>query len=299
MRLHLGCEFFELEEVRADDLDRVRAFHAGQAFLDIVLNILREVQVDAGEFGRELALKVLDQILLVAARRPFLEGLQRHEEFRVEKAGGVAAIVGAAMLGHDGDDLGVAFEDLAHPVHDGHAGFERDGRRHGGADPEVAFLKGGQKLGSEPRRQKPLNTRKTRPNDDGEAADAQRQPQHRRIDRADGADHDGFGLLDMLGQEEGGQHGRDGEGRKQRADERVGIGPRHRAEDLPFHALHGEQRHEGGERDYGREQNRGIDLGRADVDQPDPVEEAFVAWRRGRFRRSACGRLRSSSRSLA
>ena len=109
MRCTWVGEFFELDQVRADDLDRVGAFDAGQAFFDIVLNILREVQVDAGEFGRELPLEILDQIVLVPAGRPFLEGLQGHEEFRVEKAGGVAAVVGPAVLGHDGNDLGMRF----------------------------------------------------------------------------------------------------------------------------------------------------------------------------------------------
>ena len=49
----------------------------------------------------------------------------------------------------------------------------------------------------------------------------------------------------MLRQQEGGEHRRDGEGRKQRPDQRVAVGPGHRAENLPFDALHGEQRHEG------------------------------------------------------
>ena len=47
------------------------------------------------------------------------------------------------------------------------------------------------------------------------------------------------------------QHRRDREGRQQRSDQRVAVGPRHRAEDLTFDALHGEKRNEGRERDDG------------------------------------------------
>ena len=65
-----------LNEVRPDDLDRVRALHAGQALLDIVLNILREIEVDPGELLGELILQVLDQIFLVPAGRPLFEGLR-------------------------------------------------------------------------------------------------------------------------------------------------------------------------------------------------------------------------------
>ena len=52
------------------------------------------------------------------------------------------------------------------------------------------------------------------------------------------------------------QHRRDREGREQRAEQRVAVGARHRAENLAFDALHREQRDEGGHGDRGREEDR-------------------------------------------
>jgi hypothetical protein len=70
---------------------------------------------------------------------------------------------------------------------------------------------------------------------------------------------DGFHLLDPFRQQDRGQHRRHGEGRDHRADQGVGIGARHRAENLTFHALHGEQRQEGGDSDDDRKENRLVD----------------------------------------
>src|SRR4051812_13321467 len=42
----------------------------------------------------------------------------------------------------------------------------------------------------------------------------------------------------------------------------IGIGARHRAKDLAFHALNGEQRQECCDRDHHREKNRPVDLDR-------------------------------------
>ena len=147
--LDLICEVFELRQIGSNDLDRVCAFDPRQAFLDVVLDVLRKVHVDAGEFPRELFLEVFDQIVFGAARLPLLERLQRHEKFGVEKPGCVAAIVRAAMLRDHRDDFRVAFDDRTHPVHNRHSGFERNRRRHRRADPQIAFLERGQKLRSE------------------------------------------------------------------------------------------------------------------------------------------------------
>ena len=53
--LDLRGQVLQYRQIGADDLRRVGAFDAGQALLDIVLDVLREVEVDAdellGEFG--------------------------------------------------------------------------------------------------------------------------------------------------------------------------------------------------------------------------------------------------------
>src|ERR1700674_5352586 len=43
------------------------------------------------------------------------------------------------LSGRPCDDLGMVQQNLADPVDDRHAGLERDGRRHGGADPQIAL----------------------------------------------------------------------------------------------------------------------------------------------------------------
>ena len=55
-------------EIGTDDLDRVGAFDARQAFLDVVLDVLREIEVDAGELLGELLLQLVDQLLLGHSR---------------------------------------------------------------------------------------------------------------------------------------------------------------------------------------------------------------------------------------
>ena len=90
--------------------------------------------------------------------------------------------------------------------------------------------------------------------------------QDRHIDPAQRADDDGFRLLDVLGQEKRRQHRRNGEGREQSADKRQTVGPRHRAENLPLHALHREQRHECCDGNGRRKKDRFVDLQRAGKD---------------------------------
>ncbi len=69
------------------------------------------------ELGLELLLHVLE-LLLGHAGGPLIEGEERYEELRIEKPGGVTAVVRPAVLGHDGDHLWVAFENLPHaPYH--------------------------------------------------------------------------------------------------------------------------------------------------------------------------------------
>ena len=53
-----------------------------------------------------------------------------------------------------------------------------------------------------------------------------------------------FGLMHVRRQDDRAQGRRHGEGRKQAARQRVGIGPRHRPEDVALDAAQGEQRQE-------------------------------------------------------
>src|SRR5262249_21138750 len=46
LTLGLVRESFQHGKIGPDDLDRVRAFHPGQTLLDVVLDVLREVEID-------------------------------------------------------------------------------------------------------------------------------------------------------------------------------------------------------------------------------------------------------------
>ena len=142
---------FQFAQIAAEDLDRVFALHAGYCFLDVVLNVLREIEIDADEFPVELLAEPLDQGLLVQPLRPLIERLERDEELGEERTVRVGAIVAASLLGEDRPHGRIALDDVADARDRLHAGFERDGRRHHGAYPHVAFFELGQELGAEPR----------------------------------------------------------------------------------------------------------------------------------------------------
>ena len=145
-----------------------------------------------------------------------------------------------------------------------HAGFERDGRRHHRADPQIAFFELGQELGAEPRAEHagtaPGNTaaidRRARGSCAPRAAESPgrrvRMPRTTKVSTS----------LTLRRQQDRGQHRRHREGRDHRADQRIGIGARHRPEDLAFHALHREQRQERRDRDDHRKEDRLVDLDR-------------------------------------
>src|SRR5262249_22623647 len=99
------------------------------------------------ELPGELRLQLIDQLLLGEASRPFVERFQGRKEFGIVETRGIAAVVWAAMLRDDGYDFWVAEQHLAHPGDVLHASIQRDGWRHGGTYPQVAFFQMGQELG--------------------------------------------------------------------------------------------------------------------------------------------------------
>ena len=93
-------------QIVAEQLDRVLAFDAGDRLGDVVLQILREVELDAGELG----LQLLQHFRWSTCPCPYPRAirstrLERREELRIEEAGGVGAVVGPAMLRDDRLDL--------------------------------------------------------------------------------------------------------------------------------------------------------------------------------------------------
>src|ERR1700730_453168 len=83
---------------------------------DIVLDVLRKVELDAGELGLQRRADLLGQFLLVDATGPRIERLERHEEFGIEEAGGIGAVVGTPTLRDDCNDLRITPYQPAHSV---------------------------------------------------------------------------------------------------------------------------------------------------------------------------------------
>ena len=204
---------------------------------------------------------------LVMPGGPFVERLQRHEELGIEETGGVAAIVRSAVLRHHRDDFRmISAESRASWSTAGIAGLQRHGWRHRGADPRVAFLERRQELAAERRHHagRPA-ARNTTPIPTTMPAPCQRKIEHRAC-RARCSPRTMSVSVSLIcsGSRIRCQHRRDRECRDQRARQGVAVGSRHRTEDLPFDALHGEQRHERRDRDRGGEQHGRVDLERAD-----------------------------------
>src|SRR5262249_15644027 len=144
-----------------------------------------KIKIDADKFVGELALQLRDQLVFRHPRRPLTKWLERHEEFSVEKSGSVAAVVRTTVLGHHGDDLGRPVNNLAYSVDHRHAGFQRDGRRHRCAYPQIALLKRWQKFASETQCNRSAGNEKKRPEPGRDLSMRKRPAQERHVDRAD------------------------------------------------------------------------------------------------------------------
>ncbi len=84
-----------------------------------------------------------------------IEGLERREKLDVGERRRIAAVVGAAMLGGDRDDLRIFHENQAHFSGRRFAVLQRERAWHGSANPEIAFLERGQEFTSQLRSEKP------------------------------------------------------------------------------------------------------------------------------------------------
>src|SRR5262249_1740663 len=92
--------------VIADQLHRVLAFDAGYSFLDVVLDVLREVEVHARKLRLQSRVDLLDELVLGHTLAPLLGRLQRGKELGIEEARRIGAVIGSSLLGHDGLDFG-------------------------------------------------------------------------------------------------------------------------------------------------------------------------------------------------
>jgi len=186
LSLNLGGEFLQNFQIRADDLDRIGAFDARDRFLDIVLDILREIEGGPGHRIGELPIEVLDQLRLCIICRPFVERLERREYLDVGERRGITAIVRPAMLGHRRKDLRVAHHDLAQFCRRRSASIQPHRRGHRHPDPQIAFFQMRQKFAAEPRAQQSNEDKKSQTDREHGLAMVQGPAKNRLICRAQG-----------------------------------------------------------------------------------------------------------------
>ena len=115
-RLDLFRGLGERHQIVAEQLDRVLALHAGHRLGDVILQILREVELDAGEFGLQLRQQFRGDLILVMRARPLADRLERRKEFGIEQSGRVGAVVGPALLRHHRFHLGPRADHAPHLV---------------------------------------------------------------------------------------------------------------------------------------------------------------------------------------
>ena len=107
---------FQRLQIVAVHLDGILALDAGCRLFDVVLDVLREIELDARELLPQRLGHVLRELVLVDSGRPGVEGLQRHEELGIEETGGVGAVVGPAVLRDHGLHLGILAHQHAHAI---------------------------------------------------------------------------------------------------------------------------------------------------------------------------------------
>src|SRR6516225_6795931 len=108
-----------------------------------------KLKLTPGNFASRASLTSSMSLSLVIPLRHSFAGLSGAKKFGVEEAGGIGAVVGPSLLGHDGLDFGKIPDHQPHAVDEVAPLFERDRGRHGRANPEIAFLQVGQEFKSQ------------------------------------------------------------------------------------------------------------------------------------------------------
>ena len=160
------------------------------------------------------------------------------------------------MLRHHRLHFGSAADQLAHTVNVCVALLQRDGRRQRRANPEIALLQFGQEFQSQPATEQNRQDHQTRRADHHQLTVVHGPAQHRQIKPAQEHHDAGLGFLHVRRQNDRTQRRRHRKGRKQAAGQRIGVGPRHRSEDVAFDAAQREQRQKRRDNDGCRKKDR-------------------------------------------
>ncbi len=255
LRLHFLGLGLQRGQIVAEDLHRVLALDAGQGLVDVVLDVLREVDVDAGN-AVEVFLQAIDHVLAVDGVAELRRRLEVDPVFLVVDASGVGAVVGAADLPRHRAHLRLTGDLLANFIGDARRVGKIHRVRQGHADPQIVFLQRRQEAGAEA--------------DQGHTGEAEKQQRHQAGAQRIADQHLENGAVAPLhpvdearrlhhpaAAEQGGRRRRDEAGAERDGGEQgQAHGEGHRLEDLALDAAQQEQRRvsdddDGGGEDHG------------------------------------------------
>ena len=140
--------FLQFFGIFAVELDGQLALNARHSFVDIVLDILAELGIDAWNFSQAPGHRV-DEILSVGGGFPFRTGLEVDIEFADIKAIDIGSIVGAAELAEHVFGFREHRQPAAHVVNPARRFRRGNGFRHKDSNPKRAFVELGKKLRSD------------------------------------------------------------------------------------------------------------------------------------------------------
>ena len=205
-------------EVRPVDLDRVLALHARRRLLDVVLDVLREGEFDAGE-GLASGPRCISAIRPSLSRplRHWSNGFSGTKNSALKKPVESVPSSGRPCWEITVSASGKLLISAPHAVGVVVARLQRDRGRHDGPDPHVAFLE----LGQEFQRRCVLPARTAsaggaHAGGHGGAAMGEHDVAQPVVAAAQRAHRAGLGVAHLLGQQQGGERRRDREGGQQR-----------------------------------------------------------------------------------
>ncbi len=213
---------FQNLQVGAVDFGGEFALNAADRLIHVVFNGLGESPQYAGNLV-EFALHGGDEFffILVEDGTPLFSGFEIDEEFGIEKAGVIGAVIGTADLAGALRNFGKRTEDDAGLVGDADAFVGAGAGGEGTADPESAFIKVRQELGAD----RAAESKVTRyrqgehAHPDRDQAVVNRPAQAFAIALADKSHDRVFPFFRALGEGETGQNRRDHDGKDQGAEQ--------------------------------------------------------------------------------
>src|SRR6516165_10515049 len=99
-----------------------------------------KLKLTPGNFASRASLTSSMSLSLVIPLRHSFAGLSGAKNSALKKPVGIGAVIGPSLLGHDRLDFGKISDHQPHAVDEVITLFERDRRRHGCANPEIALL---------------------------------------------------------------------------------------------------------------------------------------------------------------